>query len=170
MSKRHHRKIICLSHHQGAAVTQPFHSSGCFPALACVGADNAACVRSAMPCPTPQPLSQRQRGDRILPSCFHPTRCPPSCRLAGRLQTRGHSFLPAPHEAQLMARARWSHQLLPPSSFSWITHQAAPGHIPVPAHMPHHEQQWPALTSALTCAKNSPHRAKLFPTRCHPYF
>lgn len=62
MSKRCHRKIICLSHHPGAAMTQPFHSSGCFPALACVQADNAVCVRSAVPLPTPQSSKRQCRG------------------------------------------------------------------------------------------------------------
>jgi len=47
-------------------MTQPFHSSGCFPALACVWADNAVCVRSAVPSPTPQ-SSERQRGGQIQP-------------------------------------------------------------------------------------------------------
>lgn len=47
-------------------MTQPFHSSGCFPAFECVRADNAVCVRSAVPLPTPQ-SSKRQREGQIQP-------------------------------------------------------------------------------------------------------
>lgn len=64
MNKRCHRKITCLSHHPGAAMTQPFHSSGCFPALVCVWANNAVCVRSTVPLPNSQ-SSERQHGGHI---------------------------------------------------------------------------------------------------------
>lgn len=81
---------MCPSHHWGAAMTQPLHSSGCFPVPACGWAHNGISVQR---CPLSDPTGSWKATHRPDPakSHFHPTRCLPTQGLPGRLQRRGNS-------------------------------------------------------------------------------
>lgn len=152
---------MCPSHHWGAAMTQPFHSSGCFPVPARVWVDNGVSVRSAVPSPTPQ-ASERQRGGQTqtgatsTPLAAFPLRgWLGDCR-QGAIVLTGTTRSPA--------HATWqSCQLLSPSYTSWIPPQVVPSHDPVPEHVPHLKQHCPNSNTSLNLWKEPNTKSKTVP-------